>query len=98
MIIVAKTTLQIRQPAPLKVSGTPASVIPLTFALRDNRMPSSKSSTSNLCVDDILAFSDTDLVLYLHENRRQDGGFDLEFEGWEDLPKDQRDNLAHRLR
>ncbi len=61
-------------------------------------MPSSESSTSKLCVDNVLAFNDTQLVRYLEENRRQDGGFDLEFEGWENLPKDQRDNLAQRLR
>ena len=67
-------------------------------ALHDNRMPFFESRTSKLCVDDILAFSDTELVRYLQEHRRQDGGFDLEFEGWENLPKDQRDNLAQKLR
>ena len=61
-------------------------------------MPSSAPAASELCLDDILAFSDTELVRYLQENRHQDGGFDLEFEGWENLPKDQRDNLAQRLR
>ena len=61
-------------------------------------MPSFESNSYNLCVEDVLAFSDTDLVRYLQDNRRLDGGFDLEFEGWENLPKDQRDNLAQRIR
>ncbi|TPX10723.1 uncharacterized protein E0L32_008292 [Thyridium curvatum] len=61
-------------------------------------MSSPVSAIPNLCADDVLAFSDTELVQYMTQNRRQDGGFDLEFDGWEKLPKEQREQLAERLR
>ena len=61
-------------------------------------MPYCESNSGNLCVEDVVALSDPDLVRYLQENRRHDGGFELEFEGWENLPKDQRENLGQRLR
>ncbi|KAK4152083.1 hypothetical protein C8A00DRAFT_16590 [Chaetomidium leptoderma] len=43
-------------------------------------------------------FSDAELVQYMKQNRRDDGGFDLEFDGWENLAKEQRDQLAQRLK
>lgn len=61
-------------------------------------MPSPGSATANLCVDDVLAFDDAELFQYMKQNHHPDGGFDLEFDGWETLPKDQRDRLAEKLR
>ncbi len=57
----------------------------------------SSSEPPKLSLDDILAFSEVELVQYMQQNRHPDGGFDLEFEGWENLSKDQRDQLAERL-
>ncbi|KAB5513039.1 hypothetical protein GE09DRAFT_1047315 [Coniochaeta sp. 2T2.1] len=51
-----------------------------------------------LSVNNILAFRDAELVQYLKQNRRADGGFDLDLDGWEHLQKDQRDQLAARLK
>lgn len=51
-----------------------------------------------MSLDDILAFCEAELVEYMKRNRRPDGSFDLEFEGWENLLADQRDQLAERLR
>ncbi|KAI1504212.1 hypothetical protein F5X99DRAFT_406282 [Biscogniauxia marginata] len=61
-------------------------------------MPSPGSATRNLCVDDVLAFDDAELVEYMKKSHGPDGGFALEFDGWEKLPKGQRDRLAARLR
>ncbi|KZZ99638.1 hypothetical protein AAL_02210 [Moelleriella libera RCEF 2490] len=61
-------------------------------------MPLAESATPSLSVDDVLAFDDAELVEYMKQTVRDDGGFDLEFEGWENLPNDQRDRLAERLR
>ncbi|KAI1498084.1 hypothetical protein F5X99DRAFT_432308 [Biscogniauxia marginata] len=61
-------------------------------------MASSGHTTPKLSVDDILTFSDAELTKYMQENRHGDGSFNLQFDGWKDLPKDQRDNLAQRLR
>ncbi|KAH8889940.1 hypothetical protein GQ53DRAFT_689303 [Thozetella sp. PMI_491] len=61
-------------------------------------MPSSEPTTPKLSVDDILAFSEAELVQYMKQNHYPDRGFDLDFAGWENLPKDQRDQLAERLR
>jgi hypothetical protein len=55
-------------------------------------------SPANLSVNDVLAFDDTELVDYIKQYLRPDSGFDLEFDCWEKLPKDQRDRLAERLR
>ncbi|KAL2171812.1 hypothetical protein VTG60DRAFT_1509 [Thermothelomyces hinnuleus] len=60
-------------------------------------MPSFEPMASNVTVNDIFSFSDGELVQYMKQNRRADGGFDLEFEGWENLAKEQRDQLAQRL-
>lgn len=60
-------------------------------------MASSEPATPKLSVDDILAFTDAELVQYMKQSRRPDGAFELDCEGWE-LPKDQRDQLAERLR
>ena len=56
------------------------------------------SAVPGLGVGDVLAFNDAELVQYMEQNQQPDGGFDLEFEGWEKLPKDQREQLAERLR
>ncbi|KAL2175393.1 uncharacterized protein P884DRAFT_206220 [Thermothelomyces heterothallicus CBS 202.75] len=61
-------------------------------------MPSFGPIVSNLTVNDIFSFSDEELVQYMKQNRRADGGFDLECEGWENLAKEQRDQLAQRLK
>lgn len=61
-------------------------------------MASSDSAPPILSVDSILAFSDAELVQYMKQNRRADGGFDLDVDGWEHLPKDRRDQLAERLK
>lgn len=69
------------------------------LALGDTRMPSPEEDTTpKLSVECILAFSDEELVRYMKQGRRPDGCFDLEFDGWDTLPKDQRDQLANRLR
>jgi hypothetical protein len=61
-------------------------------------MASCESSTVKLSVDDIFAFSDVELVQYMKQNRRSDGGFCLEVDGWENLPADQRNKLAEILK
>ena len=61
-------------------------------------MAPSDPAPPQLSVDDVLAFSDTQLVQYLKQNRRADGGFVLDLDGWEHLPKDQRGQLAERLK
>ncbi|AEO63071.1 uncharacterized protein THITE_2107924 [Thermothielavioides terrestris NRRL 8126] len=54
---------------------------------------------ANLSVDEVLAFSDVELVEYMKNNRRPDGAFKLgNIDGWERLPSDQRHQLAERLR
>lgn len=61
-------------------------------------MAPSDPAPPQLSVDNILAFSDAELVQYMKQNRRADGGFDLNFDGWEHLQKDQRGQLAARLK
>ncbi|KAI0007055.1 hypothetical protein F4779DRAFT_593482 [Xylariaceae sp. FL0662B] len=61
-------------------------------------MPLPGSATRNLCVYDVLAFNSAELVQYIKQNRRLDGSFDLELDGWETLPKAQRAGLAEKLR
>ncbi|KAK3305051.1 uncharacterized protein B0T15DRAFT_187720 [Chaetomium strumarium] len=62
-------------------------------------MASSNPMTPRLTVNDILNFSDTELVQYMKQNRHADGGFDLgEVDGWENLAKEQREQLARRLK
>ncbi|KAK3302818.1 uncharacterized protein B0T15DRAFT_504125 [Chaetomium strumarium] len=61
-------------------------------------MASSDLTTPKLTVNDILGFSDAELVQYMKQNRRDDGGFGLEFDGWENLAEEQRDQLAQRLK
>ncbi|KAL2256262.1 hypothetical protein VTK26DRAFT_1919 [Humicola hyalothermophila] len=62
-------------------------------------MASSDPMTLKLTINDILGFSDAELVQYMKQNRRADGGFDLgEVDGWENLAKEQRDQLAQRLK
>ncbi len=57
-------------------------------------MASSESMAPKLTVDDILAFTEEEFVQYMKQNRRPDGDFDLDFDGWDKLPKEQRDKLA----
>ncbi|KAK4151489.1 hypothetical protein C8A00DRAFT_45301 [Chaetomidium leptoderma] len=61
-------------------------------------MPSFEPTTPKLSVSDIFSFSDAELVQYMKQNRRADGGFDLEADGWENLAKEQRNQLAQRLK
>ncbi|KAH6614516.1 hypothetical protein B0J18DRAFT_302200 [Chaetomium sp. MPI-SDFR-AT-0129] len=62
-------------------------------------MASSDLMTPELTVEDILGFSDAELVQYMKQNRRADGGFDLrKVGGWENLAKEQREQLAQRLK
>jgi hypothetical protein len=55
-------------------------------------------ASPKLFLNDILTFSEVELVQYMKQNRRPDGDFHLEFDGWENLAKDQRDQLAERLK
>lgn len=61
-------------------------------------MPPSKSATPKLCAYDVLDFDDAQLVQYMKQNQRPDGAYELECDGWEELPKDQQDRLAEKLR
>ncbi|KHN96185.1 uncharacterized protein MAM_06033 [Metarhizium album ARSEF 1941] len=45
-----------------------------------------------------MSFDDVELVQYMMPNQRPDGGFELEFDGWEELPEDQRDALVEKLK
>ncbi|KAI5927161.1 hypothetical protein F4810DRAFT_432878 [Camillea tinctor] len=55
-------------------------------------------ATPKVSVDDIQSFSEAELIQYLEEHRRPDGNFNFQLEGWDDLPKAQRDSLAQRFR
>lgn len=68
------------------------------LALPDSRMPSSDNTTLKVSIDDVLAFTEDELVEYMKQGRRPDGAFVLEPDGWGNLPKDRRDQLAERLR
>ncbi|KAK4243397.1 hypothetical protein C7999DRAFT_18242 [Corynascus novoguineensis] len=62
-------------------------------------MASSDPMIPKLTVNDIFGFSDVELVQFMKQNRRADGGFDLgEVDGWGNLAKEQRDQLARRLK
>lgn len=61
-------------------------------------MAPSSPTPPKLSVGGILAFSDAELVQYMKQNRGADGDFNLDFDGWEHLQRDQRDQLAERLR
>lgn len=61
-------------------------------------MASFEPTSPQLFVHDVLAFSDAELVQYMRQHRYSDSGFDLHVEGWDALPKDQREKLAERLR
>ncbi len=69
-----------------------------TPTLRDARMSPSEPATPELSINDILAFNKEELAQYMKRNRGPDGAFVLDVEGWEDLDKGQRDELAERLR
>lgn len=61
-------------------------------------MASFEPTSPELSARDVLAFSDAELVQFMEQNRRPDGGFDLDVAGWDSLPKDQREKLAERLK
>lgn len=75
-----------------------SAITPFPPALRDAEMASSDLMTPKLTVNDIFGFSDAELVQYMKQNRRDGGGFDLDFDGWDNLAKEQRDQLARRLK
>lgn len=58
----------------------------------------SSSEQPHFTLDVIMQLSDPDLVEFIMENQHPEGSFDLELEGWEDLPPSERDPLADRLR
>ncbi|KAI8958177.1 hypothetical protein F5Y11DRAFT_50777 [Daldinia sp. FL1419] len=61
-------------------------------------MASPEPAIARLSVNDILTISEAELVQYMKQNRQPDGDFNLDLDGWENLPKNQRDQLAERLR
>lgn len=79
------------------VQAVTESPLRLSFAFRDNNMVSFEL-TQEASAYDVLAFSDAELVQYMTQNRRPDGGFDLDPAGWDALPRDQRERLAERLK
>lgn len=70
----------------------------ISSAFRDNKMASFEPTSPELSARDVLTFSDAELVQFMEQNRRPDGGFDLDVAGWDSLPKDQREKLAERLK
>ena len=54
--------------------------------------------TPELSVKDVFALGDAELVQYIKDSCRPNGGFELSVEGWGCLPKNQREQLAERLR
>jgi hypothetical protein len=49
-------------------------------------------------VDHVLALSNEQLVQFMKQNLGSDGSFNLPIEDWDTLTKDQRDQLAEKLR
>ncbi len=57
------------------------------------------AAKATVAVGDLLAFDDAELAEYMRLHRRPNGGFELDdLDGWTDLPDDQRDQLAQRLK
>ncbi|KID85143.1 ankyrin 2,3/unc44, partial [Metarhizium majus ARSEF 297] len=61
-------------------------------------MASSEPIPATLTVDDIAAFSDSELAEFMKKHRRPNGDFDLPVDGWDKLSKDDRNQLAERLK
>ncbi|PHH93268.1 hypothetical protein CDD83_8779 [Cordyceps sp. RAO-2017] len=62
-------------------------------------MPSSAPTSPKVSADQVIALSDAGLVQYMIKKRLPDGRFDLDnIEGWDKLPKDERDKLGEKLR
>ncbi|KXX80631.1 hypothetical protein MMYC01_203397 [Madurella mycetomatis] len=61
-------------------------------------MPSIEPTTPKLSIRDIFSFSDTELVQYMKQKRSANSGFNLEFDSWENLAKEQCDKLTERLK
>lgn len=61
-------------------------------------MDSPEPATAILTVDDIAALSDAELCEFMMKHRRPDGGFGLPVDGWDKLSKDERNQLAERLK
>jgi hypothetical protein len=59
---------------------------------------SSEPPTPKMLARDITAFSDAELDQYLDKVRLPSGNVIVDVEGWENLPKDQQDNLIQRLK
>lgn len=64
----------------------------------DGNMASTEAATVTLSVDEIAAMSDTELGRFMTKHRHPDGGYELPVDGWDKLPKDERDRLAERLK
>ena len=61
-------------------------------------MPSSGPTAPKSLAAKVAALKDAELDRYLEERRRPDGTRVVDVDGWDNLPKDQRDNLMQRLR
>ncbi|KAK7397630.1 hypothetical protein QQX98_012997 [Neonectria punicea] len=61
-------------------------------------MASPEPTSATLTVGDIAAFADTELAEFMKKHRRPNGDFDLPVDGWDQLSKDERDQLAERLK
>jgi hypothetical protein len=46
----------------------------------------------------ILHVKDTELVRYVKQHQRREGGFDLEVDAWDDLSEEERHQIARRLK
>lgn len=51
-----------------------------------------------LPVQDVLAFTDEELVQFMQKHLRPDGNLELPIDGWDKLPISERNCLAERLR
>ncbi|KJZ70489.1 hypothetical protein HIM_10118 [Hirsutella minnesotensis 3608] len=55
-------------------------------------------TTATLSVERISALSDGELADFMKKNRRPDGTYELPVDGWDKLSKDERNQLAERLK
>ncbi|KAJ4309035.1 hypothetical protein N0V84_011732 [Fusarium piperis] len=61
-------------------------------------MASPEPTSATLTVEDIAVFTDAELAEFMKKHRRPNGGFELPVDGWDKLSKDERDQLAERLK
>ncbi|KAH6982348.1 hypothetical protein BKA56DRAFT_585734 [Ilyonectria sp. MPI-CAGE-AT-0026] len=61
-------------------------------------MTSPEATTAILTVDDIAALRNAELCEFIKKHRRPNGGFGLPVDGWDKLSKDERNQLAERLK